>query len=203
MARPRSDIPQRILRAARDHFLRYGVDGASLRSIAQDAGTNIGMIYYYHKTKDELFFAVVEAVYAQVIDEMTEIVATDQAVEDRIRQLYLKLSELSDEQWTVVRIVIRELLVPSPRVDQLAKRFFQGHVPLIYRLMSDGLNQGHITDQHHPFAIGISAVLLGVFPQLIRRQIPENTVDFVVLPEAGTLAASTADILLDGIRKRS
>jgi AcrR family transcriptional regulator len=44
MARPRSDIRPRLLASARARFLREGVDGASLRSIAKDAATNIGMV---------------------------------------------------------------------------------------------------------------------------------------------------------------
>jgi AcrR family transcriptional regulator len=35
-----------------------GVDGASLREIAREAGTNIGMVVYYFATKDDLFLAV-------------------------------------------------------------------------------------------------------------------------------------------------
>ena len=45
MARPRSDIEPRIVHAARRRFLKEGVDGASLRTIAKDAGTSIGMVY--------------------------------------------------------------------------------------------------------------------------------------------------------------
>jgi AcrR family transcriptional regulator len=44
MARPASDIQKRIFVAARARFLSEGVDGASLRQIAKDAGTNIGMV---------------------------------------------------------------------------------------------------------------------------------------------------------------
>ena len=54
MARPRGDIAPRILHAARRRFLTEGIDGASLRGIAADAGTNIGMVYYYFPTKDEM-----------------------------------------------------------------------------------------------------------------------------------------------------
>ena len=64
MARPRSDIAQRIVSAAAERFLHDGVDGASLRRIAQAAGTNLGMVYYYFPSKDDLFLAVVERHYA-------------------------------------------------------------------------------------------------------------------------------------------
>lgn len=68
MARPRGDIEPRVLEAARKRFLEQGVDGASLRKIAEDAGTNIGMIYYYFPTKEALFDGLTAA--------MPEMVAT-------------------------------------------------------------------------------------------------------------------------------
>ena len=67
MARPGSDLRSRVVPAARARFLAQGVDGASLRSIADDAGTSIGMVYYYFKTKDDLFLAVVEDVYGELM----------------------------------------------------------------------------------------------------------------------------------------
>ena len=67
MPRPRSDLAPRILAAARTRILHEGVDGASLRQIAADAGTTIGMIYYYFPTKDDVFLAVVEDVYEKLL----------------------------------------------------------------------------------------------------------------------------------------
>ena len=72
MPRPKSDIDARIVAAARARFLLEGVDGASLRSIATDAGTNVGMIYYYFPTKDDLFLGVVEDIYAGLLDDLAQ-----------------------------------------------------------------------------------------------------------------------------------
>ena len=44
MARPRSNIKERIVRAARAEFLKIGVEAASLRAIARRARTHLGMI---------------------------------------------------------------------------------------------------------------------------------------------------------------
>src|SRR6185295_5828153 len=70
MARPPTDIRQRILGAARARFLAEGVDGASLREIARDAKTTIGMVSYYFPAKDDLFLAVVEEVYAVLLGDL-------------------------------------------------------------------------------------------------------------------------------------
>ncbi len=76
MGRTRSDLGPRIIEAARGRFLREGVDGASLRAIAADAGTSIGMVYYYFPTKDDLFFAVVEETYQHVLEDLVRACET-------------------------------------------------------------------------------------------------------------------------------
>jgi AcrR family transcriptional regulator len=103
MARPASDISPRIVNAARERFLQDGVDGAALRQIARDAGTNIGMVYYYFKTKDDLFLAVVEDVYKVILADVTQVMSAAAPEEERLRQLYQRLARMSDVEFQVVR----------------------------------------------------------------------------------------------------
>src|SRR5215470_9008440 len=111
MARPRSDIRVRIQHAARKRFLREGVDGASLRAIAKDARTSIGMVYYYFPSKDDLFLAVVEEVYERVLASLARALADDVPVSARIERLYRVLGAFHEDELTVLRLVIREALV--------------------------------------------------------------------------------------------
>lgn len=48
----------KLLEKARDHFLKHGYRGASLRNIARDAGLTTGALYHYFRGKDELFVDV-------------------------------------------------------------------------------------------------------------------------------------------------
>jgi AcrR family transcriptional regulator len=110
MARPRTDIAPRILEAARQRFRQHGVDGASLRAIAKDAKTSIGMVYYYYPTKDDLFFAVVESVYERFLEKLEKALAPTGTVEERLGRLYRQLSEVTDEEIEMLRLVVRDVL---------------------------------------------------------------------------------------------
>ena len=67
MARPRSDIQPRIVRSRARALPRRGGRRRVAAQIARDAETNIGMVAYYFPTKDDLFLAVVEEVYAKLV----------------------------------------------------------------------------------------------------------------------------------------
>ena len=57
---------QEILRAAMDEFSESGLGGARIDSIAERAGINKRLIYYYFGAKDDLFLAVLEQTYADI-----------------------------------------------------------------------------------------------------------------------------------------
>jgi AcrR family transcriptional regulator len=57
---------QNILEAATAEFAHYGLGGARVDRIAERAGANKRMLYYYYGSKDALFLAVLEASYERI-----------------------------------------------------------------------------------------------------------------------------------------
>ncbi|WP_169458028.1 TetR/AcrR family transcriptional regulator [Ottowia thiooxydans] len=54
--RPKTAGRDAILRVAAELFAEHGFDGCSLRNVAESAQVNQGMIHYFFKTKEALFF---------------------------------------------------------------------------------------------------------------------------------------------------
>lgn len=197
MARPKSDIEPRILAAARARFLSDGVDGASLRGIAGDAGTSIGMVYYYFPTKDELFFGVVEELYQRLLRDIEQAIAGDVPVRERVERLYLRVARLTDEELLVLRLVVREALTSNERFARLRERFQSGHVPMIAKLVADGFADGVFDPKLHPMVAMLSVAGMGVVPQLIRRAL-EGILPFPGAPAGEELAKLLVGVLFSG-----
>jgi AcrR family transcriptional regulator len=204
MPRPRSDIAPRLVAAATERFGREGVDGASLRAIARDAGTNIGMLYYYFPTKDDLFLAVVEDVYAGLLADLERALARDQSPPARLRGLFHRIGALTDAEFRVLRIVIREALVSSQRLSRLVERFSRGHIPLVLATVHDGVRSGTL-DGGVPFsALVLCIASLAGVPQMIRRVLQHEAPPLAaLLPEADALAEIALKVLLDGVTPAS
>jgi AcrR family transcriptional regulator len=200
MARPKSDIDLRIVHAARKRFLHDGVDGASLREIAKAANTSIGMIYYYFPTKDDLFLAVVEEMYARLLPDLERALAPDAPVEERLRRMFARMAEMSDDEFIVLRLALREIMVSSKRRQRLIQRIFAGHVPLLLQALADGMAQGKITPRP-PIVMAMGTFALSIFPQILRRLAAEQLPKEIMLPDPAELASSLGDILLHGIAK--
>ena len=61
------NVRERILKAARDVFCLYSFKTASTRMIAKQAGVEHPMIHYYFGSKEELFYAMAEIMYNEVV----------------------------------------------------------------------------------------------------------------------------------------
>jgi AcrR family transcriptional regulator len=200
MARPRTDIAPRILRAARECFLEKGVDGSSLRAVAKDAGTSIGMIYYYFPTKDDLFFAVVEQTYEKFLVDLEQALARDVPLEARLVRLYERLATASADEVDMLRLVLRDALLGSPRFDRLVERFLRGHVPLVLGTLLEGVQSGALAHRH-PMVLMLATLTLAGPPQVMRRAIG-NRLPVPGAPAGKELARELVDVLLHGIAAR-
>lgn len=197
MARPRGDLQPRIVRAARARFLADGVEGASLRAIARGAGTGIGMVYYYFPTKDALFLAVVEEAYARLLVGLERALDPALPVEDRIRRVFARFSELSDEEADVLGLVVREALFSPTRRELVIERFSRGHIPLLAALVVDGRINGALRDDVPPTVLMMSMLSLGIAPQLVRRLVGDRFV-FAEAPRGAELASALSEVLMRG-----
>jgi AcrR family transcriptional regulator len=193
MARPRTDIRERIAGAARREFLDHGVAGARLRAIARRARTSIGMIYYYFPTKEDLFLAVIEEPYARLVTTMGEILGRPEPVRERIRALFRRIGAFTPQEGETFRLVLGEAL-KSPKVRaKVFARAWRGHLPIVFAALEDGKRAGVLRPQAPTPLLGIITAAVGILPQIAARAAPLG------LPANDALADQLTDLLFEGI----
>jgi len=63
MEQKKDNTEEKILDAAREVFMRKGMEGARMQEIADEAGINKALLHYYFRTKERLF----EAIFSKVV----------------------------------------------------------------------------------------------------------------------------------------
>lgn len=76
-----------ILAAARDEFAEYGLGGARVDRIAERAGLNKRLIYYYFEDKEKLFQAVLEQAYRDIREQEAQLHLLDLEPATAVRRL--------------------------------------------------------------------------------------------------------------------
>jgi AcrR family transcriptional regulator len=61
-----TEVQQRIVDSARKLFIQNGFKRTTVRDIANDSGTNVAMVSYYFRSKDNLFGAI----FGEVLDTL-------------------------------------------------------------------------------------------------------------------------------------
>jgi len=131
---------QEILAAATAEFAAHGFGGARIEAIAERAGVNKKLLYYYFEGKDELFLAVLEQTYADIraaerdlhLEAMTPLQAIESMVVFTWRHYlahpeFLALLNSENMQGAVhLKRSPRIRQMNSPLIDDLAKVLKRG-----------------------------------------------------------------------------
>ncbi len=87
---------QRIFEAARTVFLKKGLSGARMQEIADEAGINKALLFYYFRTKDKLFYAIFQDAFKNMLPSISNMFNSDMPLELKINHLvdnYFKVLE--------------------------------------------------------------------------------------------------------------
>jgi AcrR family transcriptional regulator len=156
------------------------------------------MVYYYFPTKDDLFMAVVEEVYTGFVADLSTALTADGGIEHRIEQVYERIGAISDDELEVIRVLIRELLLASPRAKLALERFRAGHIPLVLSALGEGVRDGVVDGSRSPVVLLLSTFALGALPQLLIRVMGDSA-PLSEAPQGEALARELASVLMRGI----
>jgi AcrR family transcriptional regulator len=192
MARPASDIRARLIDAARARFLVEGVDGASLRDVARDAGTSAGIVGYWFPKKELLFDAVLEEAYAPIVADLERLLAPGRSARARLHDVVLRLADASAREIDALRLVAREAIGSASRRRRILRRFMRGHVPLLLATLNDGVRAGELVASVPVPLMLILFVGIAALPQVVRRG--AGAIGKMALPSKQKLAEASIAI---------
>ena len=128
MGRPRkvegqTPTDERILSAAEAAFAEHGRDGVSLSKIAADVGIRAPSLLYHFPTKEALYLAVIQRVFADLEKTALENMSVEATLDEQISRISEALSTLVETRQAFLRLVVREILNPhgedSPAISGL------------------------------------------------------------------------------------
>ncbi|GAB2626333.1 TetR family transcriptional regulator [Streptomyces capparidis] len=125
-----TDSRRQILEAAQEKFAQLGYEGASIRSIAQEAGVDTALIHHFYVSKERLFIAAVhDAVNPdQIVASVAGRRRALRGLGERLTRTYLGLWE-NESTRNQMRGIMRSA-VTHEGAAQLLRRYFIEQVSL-------------------------------------------------------------------------
>lgn len=133
------DRRNQILQVATELFASKGYEGATTREIARRARVNEAIIFRHFPTKEELYWAVIEAKVqsAGAKEFMREILAAGNSLRETFSSLAETILRRREKDQTLSRLLFFSAL----ENHRLSHRFFQSYVADYYELLGDFIQQ--------------------------------------------------------------
>lgn len=97
-----------ILAAAEQEFARHGLEAARTEEIAARSGVTKGMIYHYFGSKEKLYEAALEQVFAPLLISLQQFAAPHIAPEEALKGIVKRILELTAQRPGVPAMIFLE-----------------------------------------------------------------------------------------------
>jgi AcrR family transcriptional regulator len=133
------DRRNQILQVATELFASKGYEGATTREIARRARVNEAIIFRHFPTKEELYWAVIEAKVQSGGGKefMREILMAGKSLRETFSNLAETILRRREKDQTLSRLLFFSAL----ENHRLSQRFFQSYVADYYELLGDYIQQ--------------------------------------------------------------
>lgn len=153
-----------ILAAAREEFAARGLAGGRTARIAERAGVNKQLIFYYFGSKRGLYNEVVRDA-GGMLQRGARHVSGDRAAArtpaERIRSILDDVYAQLDRQPALVGLLSRGIEEPAPARNSLAG-FVRDLVGELSAVISEGQGVGYLRDDREPYRVAQQAVVLAL-----------------------------------------
>jgi AcrR family transcriptional regulator len=143
-----------ILTAALEVFREKGYERTSVRAIAERAGVPISTLYAHIKGKEELFLELAAPVMERARVDMAEIVASGDAVREKLRRAIVRGTSAFDADHEELVIYLRDFFPILERADPEARRQYeQTWIDLIAQGQAEGVLRADVDPKMTAYGI--------------------------------------------------
>ena len=177
------EVKQDILQAAKRVFAKWGLNKTTMEDIAREAGKGKSTLYYYYKSKEEIFEATATA-------EIDAILAKAHMLIDKIDSARAKLKKYVAVVLTEIKnttslypMVKGELRGNKEFIEKISRRMDDREEAIIAKILREGIAQGELNFIHETeiakAANALSGIIRGLEMKLFLESNDNEMIDIV------------------------
>lgn len=151
-----------ILAAAESEFARHGLAGARTDAIASAADVNHALLYYYFKSKEHLYQAVLEDHFAAFNDQALDVLAGPGTARDVLLRYVSLHFDFISARHRHAPLFQQCMSGGGAMTDRLVRKYFTPRSRAFVKLLQRGMSAGEFR-RADPLHTAISIVALIVF----------------------------------------
>ena len=180
----KTKVRERIIDAARVVFAKYGYKKTTMDDIALSAKKGKSSIYYYFKSKEEIFEAVVDTESKLLFDDIIKKVNLPITAKEKFR-IYVftrlnKIRELSN----FYDVLENNFISPMEFIEKLQTKYYKREIKILQDILQEGVRNKEFNMQDTEIAaIALVTAIKGLEAPLIIQGAKKNLerqIDYVL-----------------------
>jgi AcrR family transcriptional regulator len=135
---------EKILEAAKDEFMKFGLYGARMQAIADSAGINKAMLHYYFRSKEKLFDKVFDGALERYFNQMDVWDDTSLSFKRKLMQYIDNLIDFLTEYPQISLFIIKEMSVSPDMFREKIDALQKSRKKRLYLLLEEEMAAGNI-----------------------------------------------------------
>lgn len=153
----------RILEAAKEVFMKFGLYGARMQDIADTAGINKALLHYYFRNKEKLFDAVFDGALEKYFDQMTVFSETELPLLERLFKYIDNIFDFFQEYPQMSMFIIKEISVNPQLFHERVENLKKSRQSLLLPSIREAMDKGEI-EEMDPLIFMINLHSLCAYP---------------------------------------
>jgi len=145
----------KLVDVARQLFAKRGLDNTTMNDIAAASGKGRRTLYTYFKSKEEIYFAVIEGELDRLLERMNEVAKTNLEPEDKLVELIYTHLNLVKEAVQRNGNLRADFFRNIIRVEKVRKKFDHNEQKIFTNIVVDGVRSGNFEIESIPLFVDI------------------------------------------------
>ncbi|MBK7633780.1 MAG: TetR/AcrR family transcriptional regulator [Saprospiraceae bacterium] len=135
-----------IIQASGKILINKGVTGLTIKALAAEMGFVESALYRHFKSKEDILILMIQYLQQNVQDRIEPIAHSDENPVQKIKMIFeSQFRFLNENRHFVIAMMSEGLLDESDGIKNEAIKLFLYKMPIIYRLLTEGIEQQLIT----------------------------------------------------------
>ena len=141
-------VKDEILNSSVVLFCRFGFTKTTMEDLAKAAGKGKSTLYYYYKSKDEIFDAVIDKELREILADVYSAVSKVPTAAQKLRAYFRTfIGSTNKKSATLISEIMRSELIENNSIIEKAKKFIDvKEVDCIKEILKTGVKTGEFVE---------------------------------------------------------
>ena len=172
-------IQQQILLAAKQLFQKYGLRKVTMDDVAKAIGKGRSSLYYYYKSKEEIFDAVVDAEIIDMQMSISQAIDKETTAEKKLNAFFVTKLTVAQSKRSFFSTIdegmdAAELSDYNKAKQAIRRRIMEKETAVISRILKEGIENQELRSMDQTEQESVQFVLLAAIHGLKREILMEN-----------------------------